>query len=212
MAGVLVAISLLNVGNHPLIPDLPFQDSDDVMRMLQVLAWRDGGGWYDLTQYRINPPAGLAMHWARPPDLPLLGTLVLSELWLGRADAIRFTATLVPALLALAYFAAFVWAAQPLTGRAASPQAGLIALTASLPLLVFNAGRIDHHGWQLILALMMAGALLRLAAGGAGARATPGGGIQRRPRPLDRRRGHSALRPDHRGPRCPLVAGRALGG
>jgi len=165
MAAVVVVICLMKIAHHPLIPDLPLQDSDDVMRMLQVLTWRDGGDWYDLTQHRINPPAGLAMHWARPPDLPLLAVLVLAEPWLGRPAAIHLTVILVPLLLALVYFAAFVWAARPLTGRAANPQAGLIALTTSLPLMVFSAGRIDHHGWQLILALLMAGDLLRLASG-----------------------------------------------
>ena len=165
MALTLAAISLGSVGLDPLIPGLPFKDSDDVLRMLQVLAWRDGGDWHDLTQYRIDPPAGLAMHWSRLPDLPLIGVLLLTEPWLGRDGAILVTAILVPVLTTLIYFLAFVWAARPLTGRESSHLAGLIALCTSAPLLHFNAGRIDHHGWQLVLALVVAGGLLRLAAG-----------------------------------------------
>ena len=164
MALTLAAISLGSVGLDPLIPGLPFKDSDDVLRMLQVLAWRDGGDWHDLTQYRIDPPAGLAMHWSRLPDLPLIGVLLLTEPWLGRDGAILVTAILVPVLTTLIYFVAFVWAARPLTGRESSHLAGLMALCTSAPLLHFNAGRIDHHGWQFILALVVAGGLLRLAA------------------------------------------------
>jgi hypothetical protein len=165
MALVLAGLCLWGGARGQIIPGLPFHDSDDVLRMLQVLALRDGGGWYDLTQYRINPPEGLAMHWSRLPDLPLLGLLLLAEPWLGRDQAIWLTATLVPPLLGVGYFLALLWAARPLTGTAGAPQAGLIALAAMVPLLSFGAGRIDHHGWQLLLALLLAGAVLRLGAG-----------------------------------------------
>lgn len=165
MALVLAGLCLWGGARGQIIPGLPFHDPDDVLRMLQVLALQDSGGWYDLTQYRINPPEGVAMHWSRLPDLPLLGLLVLAEPWLGRDQAIWLTATLVPLLLGVGYFLALVWAARPLTGPAGALQAGLIALAAFIPLLSFSAGRIDHHGWQLLLALLQAGAVLRLAAG-----------------------------------------------
>ena len=171
MAFILVGFLLWGGGSGQLIPGLPFKDSDDVMRMLQVLALHDGGGWYDLTQYRINPPHGLAMHWSRLPDLPMLGVLALTEPWLGRDEAILLAATLVPVVLGVGYFYAFVWAARPLYGTAGSAgmaQAGLIVMAAFLPLLSFSAGRIDHHGWQLLLAVLQAGALLRIAAGARG--------------------------------------------
>lgn len=165
MALVLAGLCLWGGTRNQIIPGLPFHDSDDVLRMLQVLALYDGGGWYDLTQYRINPPEGVAMHWSRLPDLPLMGLLVLAEPWLGRDQAILLTAILGPLLLGVGYFLALVWAAQPLTGSAGATQAGLIALAAFIPLLSFSAGRIDHHGWQLLLALLQTGAVLRLAAG-----------------------------------------------
>ena len=171
MALMLGGLLLWGGSSGQLIPGLPFKDSDDVMRMLQVLALREGGGWYDLTQYRINPPDGLIMHWSRLPDLPLLGVLALAEPGLGRDCAILLAASLVPVLLGVGYFFAFVWASRPLiedAGSAGMAQAGLIALAAFLPLLSFSAGRIDHHGWQLLLAVLQAGALLRIAAGAGG--------------------------------------------
>ena len=163
MAVVVFFFCLWGPTNPPLISGMPFQDPDDVMRMLQALALYDGGSWFDLTQPRINPPEGLAMHWSRLPDLPILGLLALSEPWLGRDQAIWLAASLTPPILGVAYFLAFVWAAEPLTGRGARLQAGLMAMVSYLPLVQFTSGRIDHHGWQLLLAVTLAGALLRLA-------------------------------------------------
>ena len=40
-------------------------DTDDNMRMMQVRAWLSGQGWYDLRQYRLNPPGGFSIHWSR---------------------------------------------------------------------------------------------------------------------------------------------------
>src|SRR3954463_7150898 len=48
-------------------------DTDDNMRMMQVRAWLSGQGWYDLRQYRMNPPAGADIHWSRLVDLPIAG-------------------------------------------------------------------------------------------------------------------------------------------
>lgn len=135
------------------------------MRMLQVLAWWDGGDWYDLTQHRLNPPAGVAMHWSRLPDLPLLGLLGVAEPALGREGAILLTVSLIPVLLGLAYLAAFIRAAQPIIGPDGRIYAAIIGVASSIPLFPFAAGRVDHHGWQLLLAMLMAGAVLRVAAG-----------------------------------------------
>ena len=161
----LALMLLLAFTVQPVIPGLPFKDSDDVMRMLQVLAWWDGGDWYDLTQHRLNPPAGVAMHWSRLPDLPLLGLLWAAEPALGREGAILLTVSLIPVLLGLAYLAVFIWAAQPLTGSGGRLYAAIIGVASSIPLFPFAAGRVDHHGWQLLLAMVMAGAVLRVAAG-----------------------------------------------
>ena len=163
LALIMAGLCLRAASQGQYLPGLPFHDPDDVMRMLQVLALYDGGDWYDLTQPRINPPTGLAMHWSRLPDLPLLGVLSLTAPWLGRDQAILVTLITVPMLLGVAYFLALVWAARPLTGLAGGPLAGLIVLVAAIPQIAFQAGRVDHHGWQLLLAILVASAVLRLA-------------------------------------------------
>ena len=45
--------------------------TDDAMRLVQVRDLLAGQGWFDLTQYRLNPPDGVAMHWSRLIDLPI---------------------------------------------------------------------------------------------------------------------------------------------
>src|SRR3954468_20799511 len=52
-------------------------DTDDNMRIMQVRALLHGQGWFDLRQYRLNPPFGSNIHWSRLVDLPIAG-LILS--------------------------------------------------------------------------------------------------------------------------------------
>ena len=47
-----------------------FPDPDDIMRLLEVRDWVGGQSWFDVTQYRLNPPAGAPMHWSRLVDVP----------------------------------------------------------------------------------------------------------------------------------------------
>ena len=46
-------------------------DTDDNMRIMQVRALLHGQGWYDLRQYRLDPPWGANIHWSRLVDLPI---------------------------------------------------------------------------------------------------------------------------------------------
>jgi hypothetical protein len=164
LAGLFFAHCLWRAGTAPIIDGLPFKDSDDIMRLLQVQQWLDSGAWHDLMQPRLNPPDGVAMHWSRLPDLPLAAMIALSEPLIGGERTALLAALLVPALLGVAFFAAFVWAARPVTGRKGQVYAGLIGVVSSVPQAAFAAGRIDHHGWQLLLATLGAGAVLRMLA------------------------------------------------
>ena len=48
-----------------------FFDTDDAMRAVQLRDWMAGQGWFDLTATRLDPPAGVFMHWSRVVDVPL---------------------------------------------------------------------------------------------------------------------------------------------
>src|SRR4249919_1807446 len=124
-------------------------DTDDNMRMMQVRGLLHGQDWFDLRQYRLNPPVGSNIHWSRLVDLPIAGLILLLQPLLGGAGAERWAvgvAPLLPYLLMLFSVGLTV-------RRLIDPRAYLLAFAA-----LFFAGstngmfmpeRIDHHGWQL---------------------------------------------------------------
>jgi hypothetical protein len=133
------------------------------MRLVQVQDFIDGAGWYNLTQARVNPPQGLEMHWSRLPDLPLAAVILMIEhLGIDRQIAIALTARAVPPLIGIGFFFAFVWATAPLVRPTGIIFAGLVSITLWLPLTQFAAGRVDHHGWQLLFAALTSGTVIRL--------------------------------------------------
>ena len=73
-------------------------DTDDNMRIMQVRALLDGQDWYDLRQYRLNPPAGANIHWSRLVDLPLAGLILLLRPLVGGAGAERSAVAIAPLL------------------------------------------------------------------------------------------------------------------
>src|SRR5947209_2613690 len=133
-------------------------DTDDNMRMMQVRALLHGQGWFDLRQYRLNPPFGANIHWSRLVDLPIAGLILALRPFLGGAAAERWavaTAPMLPYLLLL-------WSLALATRRLIDPRAYPLAFVA-LFFAASNNGmfmpeRIDHHGSQLaLLALGLAG-------------------------------------------------------
>ena len=135
------------------ITGLQLPDADDSLRLVQLRDLIAGQHWFDLTQYRVNPPGGMAMHWSRLVDAPLW--LVYSALapLLGSALAETVTLVLVPLLT---FFCAML-----LAGRLAWRMLGDGAIAYAcvcLTLLTAVTGqmqplRIDHHGWQIVAVL-----------------------------------------------------------
>src|SRR5688500_9002813 len=65
-------------------------DTDDNLRMSQARALIAGQDWYDLRQYRLNPPEGANVHWSRLVDMPLAGLILLLRPFIGGAEAARW--------------------------------------------------------------------------------------------------------------------------
>ena len=134
-------------------------DTDDNMRIMQVRAWmNEGQGWYDLRQYRLNPPDGLDIHWSRLVDLPIIFLWNLFGLFMDGAAAERWAVAIAPILPLLVAMGALALAFR----RLLSPYAYWLALAlmvcAGSALSMFSPLRIDHHGWQLaMLAVAVAG-------------------------------------------------------
>ncbi len=134
-------------------------DTDDNMRMSQVRALLGGQGWYDLRQYRLNPPAGFNMHWSRLVDLPIALLDWGARQFVDGATAERFAAAVAPMLpLGLTLFA-LALAARRLVAPSAALLAVAFATTCCMAALsMFMPMRIDHHNWQLtFLVLSIAG-------------------------------------------------------
>lgn len=137
---------------------LSLGDTDDNMRLMQVRALLDGQGWYDLRNYRINPPQGLDIHWSRIVDLPIAGLILILKPFVGTPEAERLAcgiAPLLPLSLAMLGVAA---TARRLVDKVSWPLAIVFLLCCSVTMLMFMPDRIDHHGWQLaMLSLTVAG-------------------------------------------------------
>jgi hypothetical protein len=134
-------------------------DTDDNMRMSQVRALLNGQGWYDLRQYKLNPPTGFNMHWSRLVDLPIALLDWGARWFVDGATAERFAAAVAPMLpLGLTLFALALAARRLVAPNAGLLAAGLAAVCCWAALSMFMPMRIDHHNWQLtFLVLSIAG-------------------------------------------------------
>ena len=137
---------------------LQLGDTDDNMRLMQVRAWLGGQGWYDLRQYRMNPPVGYDMHWSRIVDLPIAGLILILRPFVGPREAEMLAcgiAPLLPLSIAMLGLGATV---RRLVSPYAWPLAIVLLLCCSATMLMHMPERIDHHGWQLaMLSLTVAG-------------------------------------------------------
>jgi hypothetical protein len=142
----------------PQIHWLVLNDTDDNMRLMQVRELLGGQGWYDLRQYRLNPPAGLDIHWSRLVDLPIAGLFLLFKPFTGPALAERLACGIAPLLPLGVVLVALAATVRRLVSPVAWPLAILFLFGCSATLPMFMPMRIDHHGWQLAcLSLTVAG-------------------------------------------------------
>ncbi|WP_188658683.1 AcrB/AcrD/AcrF family protein [Sphingomonas metalli] len=138
---------------------LSLGDTDDNMRLMQVRGLLAGQDWYDLRQYRMNPPAGFDIHWSRIVDLPIAGLILLFRQFTTPAMAERLACGIAPLLPLGVALVALGTTVRRLVGLAWWPVAVLFLLVgAAQTMSMFMPLRIDHHGWQLAcLAVTVAG-------------------------------------------------------
>jgi len=149
----LVLAVLLLIIDAPMIIAWRFGDPDDALRLIEVRDLLAGQSWFDVHQYRIAAPAGVPMHWSRLVDIPLAGMILILRPLLGTAMAELVTVVAVPLLTLLA--------ALMLVGRLTAKffdteTVGIACLVTGIggPLLFqMTPMRIDHHGWQIVMAL-----------------------------------------------------------
>jgi hypothetical protein len=180
IALVWLAISalLLLTGSRNILAG-QFPDPDDTLRMVQLRDLLAGQAWFDTTQYRIDPPGGVPMHWSRLVDIPLaLVALALRPL-LGLTGAESAAAIVVPLLTLGCLVGITGWIA---SRRFDDEVTGLACLACALvpaTLAKLQPLRIDHHGWQIVAVMLAVAALFarRRVAGAALAGAALAAGL-----------------------------------
>lgn len=126
-------------------------DTDDNMRIMQVRGLLHGQGWYDLRNYRMNPPYGANIHWSRLVDLPIAGLILILRPVLGGPGAERWAVAVAPLIPYLLLLFSLALTARRLLGPTAYPLAFIGLVLAGSNNGMFTPERIDHHGWQLAL-------------------------------------------------------------
>ncbi|MGV3731084.1 MAG: hypothetical protein ACO1NN_10040 [Sphingopyxis sp.] len=148
---------------------IDLRDTDDAMRMAQVRDLLAGQGWWDLTQYRVNPAGGgVLMHWSRLVDAPLAAGILLLEPLFGQAMAERVVMTAWPLLLGAALCVACALGYRNLSDRRIAYVVPLFLVMSGYILVQFRPLRVDHHGWQILLAMLVMAQALRPASWRAG--------------------------------------------
>jgi hypothetical protein len=133
---------------------LRLPDADDLMRLQQIRDWLGGQAFSDLTQYRLGA-GGVAMHWSRLADLVPAAIIWALEGSIGRHQAELAAVIAWPAMLLAAVIALTARIARVVGGADVARPAMIVGAIAFPASTLFLPGRIDHHGLQLVLLLLI---------------------------------------------------------
>lgn len=132
-----------------------FNDPDDSLRLVEVRDWMAGQSWFDVSQYRIQPPGGTPMHWSRLVDLPIVALIRVAGLVLSPAAAEQVAIAILPLLILLLLAWVLYRLSLRLTGMRLMGVVAVGMLMLSLGILFqFKPNRVDHHDWQIVLAAL----------------------------------------------------------
>lgn len=142
------------LGNRGWVERMEFRDPDDELRLQQVRDLLGGQSWFDLHHYRIDAAGGgVVMHWSRLVDAPIAGLIALLRPLVGQGAAEQVALVAIPAFTLLAIVLLVGWmAARTLPANARVLAMACIAFAAPVMMQLLPM-RIDHHGWQIALAL-----------------------------------------------------------
>ncbi|MBJ7443549.1 MAG: hypothetical protein JHD32_04375 [Sphingobium sp.] len=151
---IVIAVAMVTT-RWPAIHWLVLSDTDDNIRYVQVKDWLAGQGWYDLRQYRLDPPGGANIHWSRLVDIPIAGLILFFRAFVDSGLADRLACGIAPLLPLLLLMLSLGFIGRRLAGPHGWLLAALAPLAAQMGLGMYAPMRIDHHGWQLALAVTM---------------------------------------------------------
>ncbi|HSI18289.1 MAG TPA: hypothetical protein VK980_11000 [Sphingomonas sp.] len=139
---------------------LRLPDTDDMMRLQQIRDWLGGQAFSDLAQHRLGPAPGLAMHWSRLADLVPGGIIAALTPLIGVHVAEMTAVILWPAALFGVALLLVTRIARAIGGSEIARTALIVAAIAYPVTTIFVPGRIDHHGLQIVLLLLIARTLV----------------------------------------------------
>lgn len=135
--------------------------NDDMLRMQQVRDLLSGDkSWFDVSQPLLITPEGGAMHWSRLPDVFIGGIVFLLQPLIGTRAAEAVAVTLWPLSQLVLVLAAAAACLRRLGAPLSGQLAGIFFFCTSFALVNFLPGRIDHHGFGLLLTLIAFACLL----------------------------------------------------
>jgi hypothetical protein len=134
-------------------------DTDDALRLRIVRDLVAGRGWFDTHLDRLQPPAGVDIHWSRLIDGGMAALNALFGLVLA-PEAAEYAMRLIwPLLWVFPLTLGGLLIARRLGGSAAVLACAIFI--ASVPVqMQFAAGRIDHHNVQIALTMLMLAGLV----------------------------------------------------
>src|SRR4051812_2074663 len=148
---LLALISFVAVVSLCITSGMSSPSTDDAMRLVEVRDLLAGQSWFDLTQYRLNPPGGVVTHWSRLIDLPLALLIRAGEMVLPADLAERIAMLVWPTALLLVFFGGILRLARDLAGDTAARVALIFAALMAPVLQHFRPGAIHHHSVQIVL-------------------------------------------------------------
>jgi len=155
--GLLMVVSLLVVSAVSGLFSAGAMDADNAMRLVEIQDYLGGQNWFDVSQARLGPDGGTAMHWSRLVDLPVLAITSLLDIFLPSEAALHWATVVWPPISVLLLVWALVTGARFLGGRETLVFTCIIAATILFRHQNFLSGSIDHHNLQLgFLALSLA--------------------------------------------------------
>jgi len=140
---------------------LRLPDTDDVMRLQQIRDWLAGQHFTDLTQHRLGAAPGLPMHWSRLADLVPGAIIAALAPLIGTHQAELVAVITWPTMLFAAALFLVARIARSMGGPNVARTAAIVAAIAFPATTIFLPGRIDHHGLQIVLLLIVARTLIR---------------------------------------------------
>jgi hypothetical protein len=123
--------------------------ADDAMRLVEIQDYMNGQSWFDVSQARLGPDGGTAMHWSRMVDLPILLITSVLDIFLTQDAALHWATVIWPPVSVLLLVGGLVAGARFLGGRETLVFTCIIGLSILFRNPHFLSGSIDHHNLQL---------------------------------------------------------------